>query len=317
MTYIKIPKNPQTFECLNCSYICCNKKDFNKHTSTGKHKILTGYLQNTYKKSQKIPLTFKCDCGKVYKHRQSLNNHKRKCLDKSPNIDESQEITLRDDSKPLDYKNLLLKSIEQNNELMNLLISKNNQTDELLHQNKDMHNTIKSLIPKIGNNNTTNNNNNQFNLQVFLNEDCKDALNFSEFLAQIQVSFEDLENQAENGYIKGISKLFIESLRELGQNKRPIHCSDKKRKTIYIKEDNEWDKEGSLELLKKGINEVTKRTLQTLMKEKENNAEEYKDMDSDFSMKCLEIQRNLFPSAPRENTIDKVIEKITQSSGIL
>ena len=117
--------------------------------------------------------------------------------------------------------------------------------------------------------------------------------------------------------LKGFPDFFIESLQELGQNKRPIHCSDKKRKTIYIKEDNEWDKEGSLETLKKGINEVTKRTLQTLKKEKENNAEEYKDMDSDFSMKCLEIQRNLFPSAPRETTIDKVIEKITQSSGIV
>ena len=186
-----------------------------------------------------------------------------------------------------------------------------------MKHNAELTNAIKEIIPKIGNNNTTNNTNNQFNLQVFLNEDCKDALNFSEFLAQIQVSFEDLENQAENGYIKGISKLFIESLRELGQNKRPIHCSDKKRKTIYIKEDNEWDKEGSLDILKKGINEVTKRTVQTLMKEKENNAEEYKDMDSEFSMKCLEIQRNLFPITDREATIGKVIEKITQSSGIL
>jgi len=103
----------------------------------------------------------------------------------------------------------------------------------------------------------------------------------------------------------------------LGQNKRPIHCSDKKRKTLYLKENDEWDKEGSLETLKKGINELTRRTLQTLMKEKENNAEEYKDADSDFSKKCIDIQRNLFPNAPRETTIDKVIEKITQSSSIV
>jgi hypothetical protein len=101
----------------------------------------------------------------------------------------------------------------------------------------------------------------------------------------------------------------------------PIHCSDKKRKTLYIKENNEWDKEGSLDVLKKGINEVTKRTSQTLLKEKHNNAEEYKDGDSEFSLskrkKCLNIQRNLFPSAPRETTIGKVIENTTYNSGIL
>jgi hypothetical protein len=89
------------------------------------------------------------------------------------------------------------------------------------------------------------------------------------------------------------------------------------RSPQWCKENDEWDKEGSRELLKKGINEVTRRTLQTLMKEKENNAEEYRDMDSEFSMKCLDIQRNLFPTTDREATIGKVIEKITQSSGIV
>ena len=99
--------------------------------------------------------------------------------------------------------------LSQNKELLNLLITKNHQTDELIQQNREMQNTILELVPKIGNNNNnTTNNNNQFNLQVFLNEDCKDAINFSDFVKQIQVSFDDLENQAENGYIKGISKLF-------------------------------------------------------------------------------------------------------------
>jgi hypothetical protein len=99
-----------------------------------------------------------------------------------------------------------------------------------------MNKTIQDIVPKIGSNNTTTNttNNNQFNIQVFLNEDCKDALNFSVFIKQIQVSLVDLENQAENGYIKGITKLFIENLQGLGMNKLPIHCTDKKRKTLYI-----------------------------------------------------------------------------------
>ena len=92
---------------------------------------------------------------------------------------------------------------------------------------------------------------NNFNLNLFLNEECKDAINFSEFINNIQVSFEDLENQAEIGYVNGISKLFIKNIQELGIYKRPIHCTDKKRKTLYIKENNEWDKEGFSEYIEK------------------------------------------------------------------
>ena len=288
----KMHKNAEKFTCNNCDFSCSNKFNYGKHILTAKHKNIT--LRTN--KMQKNATAYECFCGKLYKSRSSLWYHKKKC-----NQTDSLTIVEEKVREPND-NSIILGLISQNKELMEML----------QEQNK----IIQDIVPKIGNNNTTNNNN-QFNLQVFLNEDCKDALNFSEFIEQIQVTFEDLENQAENGYIKGISRLFIESLQELGQNKRPIHCSDKKRKTIYIKEDNEWDKEGSLETLKKGINEVTKRTLQTLKKEKENNAEEYKDGDSEFSMKCLNIQRNLFPSADRETTIGKVIEKITQSSGIL
>jgi len=288
----KEEKRVVIFYCKTCEYKCSSKFNYNRHILTAKHKMLTNACKNAVQKEE-ILTAYLCDCGCSYKHRQSFYRHKHNCK-KGSSKDEPQ--------------NQIVPTFNKDQVIL-----------DLLAQNKELITLLNDIVPKIGSNNTTNNtnNNNQFNLQVFLNEDCKDALNFSEFLAQIQVSFEDLENQAENGYIKGISKLFIESLQELGQNKRPIHCSDKKRKTIYIKEDNEWDKEGSLDILKKGINEVTKRTVQTLMKEKENNAEEYKDMDSEFSMKCLEIQRNLFPTVDRDATIGKVIEKITQSSGIV
>ena len=165
--------------------------------------------------------------------------------------------------------------------------------------------------------NTTNNNNNQFNSKLFLNSESKDALNFSDFIKQIQVSLTDLENQAENGYIKGITKLFIENLQGLGMNNRPIHCTDKKRKTLYIKENNEWDKEGSQDILKKGIQEVTRRTFEQLIKEQEIHSDEYDDADSEFSMKCISIQRNLTPNHPRESTISKVIDNITKNTEIL
>jgi len=128
--------------------------------------------------------------------------------------------------------------IKQNNQLMNLLVQENK---ELKDHNQELVNVIKETLPKIGNNNNT-----QFNLQVFLNEDCKDAMNLSEFIDKIQISFDDLENQAQLGYEKGISKVFIENLKELGKHKRPIHCTDTKRK-LYI-----------LKKMMNGINKVLK-----------------------------------------------------------
>ena len=305
MVTIKSPKVTEKFSCDKCNYRCSKKSDFNKHLMTTKHLMVT----NDNKKSPKVATIHICDCGKKFKFRSGLSRHKRSCLI----VNSDTCITTTNDNSTI------LNIISQNKELMNLLITKNHQTDELIQQNKEMQKTMLEMVPKIGNNNTTNttNNNNQFNLQVFLNEDCKDAINFSDFIKQIQVSFEDIENQAECGYVKGISKLFIESLKGLGTHKRPIHCTDKKRKTLYIKENNEWDKEGSQDILLKGIQEVTRSTMKTLINEKVIQAEEFADMESDFSKKCLVIQRNLIPTPPRETAFSKVMENITKNSGIL
>jgi len=303
--------------CKKCNYKCSRMYDYKKHLLTAKHNMeqLEQQKSSNVVKVVKTDKKFTCECGKSYKVSSGLWKHKKVCalINNVIVIPENQE------EKPS-----MMDIITQNKELMNLLITKNHQTDELIQQNREMQkqnaeltNTIKEIVPKIGNNNTTTNTNNQFNLQVFLNEDCKDAINFSDFIKQIQVSFEDIENQAECGYVKGISKLFIESLKELGTNKRPIHCTDKKRKTLYIKENDEWDKEGSQDILLKGIQEVTRSTMRTLINEKVIQAEEFADMESDFSKKCLVIQRNLIPTAPRETAFSKVMENITKNSGII
>jgi hypothetical protein len=309
MERLKSPKITKKFICEKCDYTCNRQSEYNRHLLTAKHNM----EQMEQKKSPKITKRYTCSCGKTYKVASGLWKHKKKC----PHINNTIVIQENPEDKPS-----MMDIISQNKELMNLLITKNHQTDELIQQNremqkqnKEMQQTIKEIVPRIGN--TTNNNNNQFNLQVFLNEDCKDAINFSDFIKQIQVSFEDIENQAECGYVKGISKLFIENLKELGTNKRPIHCTDKKRKTLYIKENDEWDKEGSQDTLKKGIQEVTRSTMRRLIKEKENRAEEFADMESDFSKQCLVIQRNLIPTAPRETSFSKVMENITKNSGII
>jgi len=304
----KSPKKPQKFVCEKCNYICSNKKDFKRHLTTIKHKKIS----NGNDKSSKIPSSYICKCGKKYFFSSGLSRHKTSC-NYNNNYTENNITENKDDNSTL------LKLISQNKELMNLLVIQNQEhkeeTRELMKQNKEQSDMIKELIPKIGNNNNTINN--QFNIQNFLNEDCKDALNFSEFINKIQVSFEDLENQAQIGFVKGISKLFIENLQELGTHKRPIHCTDKKRKTLYIKENDEWDKEGSQNILKKGIRDVSMKTMECLSQEKEENQEEYNDIESDFSQKYLLIKRNLLPGFPQDTTINKVIEQISNNSGIV
>ena len=209
------------YTCNNCNFTCSYVSEYKRHIMTVKHNMIT----DDNKKQVENKQIYSCLCGKKYKHASGMSRHKSQC-----NLKDTLNVSVNT-IEPNNINDFVIDLISQNKELMNILIVQN-------QENKDMHNTLKNLIPKIGNNNnnnnTTTNNNNQFNLQVFLNEDCKDAINFSDFIKQIQVSFADLENQAENGYIKGISKLFLESLHDLGTNKRPIHCSDKKTKnTLY------------------------------------------------------------------------------------
>jgi hypothetical protein len=299
-------KKPNKYTCDKCMFNTSNKRDYNRHLNTAKHKMGSNGVK--WCQEQKV---FNCDCGKTYKYRQGYYRHKKLC---NANTDIKNTIVKPDIQENLEDKPSMIDIITQNREIMDVLIAQNKEQAAIIKEQSD---TIRELIPKIGNNNTTtNNNNNQFNLQVFLNEDCKDAINFSEFIENMKVSFEDLEHQAEVGYINGVSKLFIENLRDLGTHKRPIHCTDKKRKTLYIKENNEWDKEGSQDTLKKGIREVSRKGFECLMKEKQENQEEYKDIDSDFTQKCLSIHRNILPGVPQETTISKVIEKISQNSGI-
>ena len=306
------PKVARIYRCKECDYTCFKNSDYDKHILTAKHNKMTNRTILNAKvaksrQSRQNPI-YTCECGKEYKVRNSLWYHKKKCMIKQT------IIKLESVEKPS-----ILYLLSQNKDLMEMLVLQNSEhkkeTSKILEENTEMLKTIQDIVPKIGNNNN-NNNNHQFNIQVFLNEECKDAINFSDFIKQIQVSLTDLENQAENGYIKGITKIFIENLQGLGMNKRPIHCTDKKRKTLYIKENNEWDKEGSQDILKKGIQEVTRRTFEQLINEQKIHSEEYNDADSEFSMKCISIQRNLTPNHPRENTIGKVIDNITQNTGI-
>ena len=286
----KSQKVAKIFSCEKCDYTCCNKYDYNKHLSTRKH-LNTNNANN---KSQKVAKIFSCEkCNALYKHRSSLCKHKKTC---SPTITCSPNITcsIQEASSRTD----------ESDTLSNIL-------KELLKSNQELQKHVIELC-KNGTHNTTNNNNKSFNINLFLNENCKNAINFHEFIENIEVSREDLMNTSQLGFVGGISKILIDQLKGLGINERPIHCTDLKRDTVYIKENNEWNKEEDDVKIRSAIQEVTRKSMGTLIDWKKNNPE-YDDCDSKFSQDCLSIQRNSVAGYERETLVPKVIRDLNRT----
>ena len=299
----KSQKIAKLFSCEKCNYNCRNKFDYNKHLLTTKHNAETNGNEDV----ANVVKNHACNCGKIYATRSGLWKHEKQC---TKNRNEISPVEKSDS----DYKAIIMTLINDNKELRDAMI---HQSDAMIKQNKDNLDTIKDLIPKIGATNITKidtNINQNLNINVFLNEQCKDALNFTDFIDKIKVSIDELDNQIKLGYVNGVSKILMDNLNALAIYERPIHCTDAKRNTLYIKENDKWDKEGSQEILKKGINEIIRKSHVELSNLKTERSEEYADMDSEFSTKCLEIQRNIIPVAPREVSINKVVSNVSKST---
>jgi len=219
----KTPKNADIFECENCHFKCCKESDWNRHILTSKHKNRTILNDFAPKNAENI---FTCqNCNKTYKARNSLWYHQKKCLKKNneDKIEElNQEIT----------PSMILNVIQQNQEFKDLLLEQNKIIVEM-SKNSQINNTI----------NNSNSHNKTFNLQVFLNETCKDAMNIMDFVDSIKIQLSDIESIGELGYVNGMSKLIIKHLNALDENMRPVHCSDPKRDSLYVKDKNVWEKE--------------------------------------------------------------------------
>ena len=210
------------FCCEKCNFKCSRKWLFDRHILTAKHKNTYNDLQLSCKKC------YICECGKEYIHRQSLHNHKNKC--KGPI--EPQPIDFTD-------SNLIVELLKQNKEFKELLVEQNNKIIEVCKNN----NSSNTIISNSNSNNNVNSHNKTFNMNVFLNEQCKDAMNISEFVDSIQLGYADLVSVGKLGYVEGISSIIIKKLRELDIHKRPMYCGDEKRHSMYIKEDGKWEKQ--------------------------------------------------------------------------
>lgn len=308
----KVPKSSEVYVCQNCDYTSSRRSQFDRHLLTAKHQNVDNVDKNVDKKvpkgSKKLVSEmdaegekYQCLCGKRYKHRQSLSLHKKKC-DFSV---EDAETVIKEYNQKI-TTTLVMELIKQNKSLQEMLCEQHNKMVEIVKDNK-------SIMTTNNTNNTTNNN--HFNLNLFLNETCKDAINMTDFIDSLNVKLKDLEYTAKTSYAEGISKIFINGLISLNVPDRPIHCSDFKRDIIYIKDDNIWEKDDEHKTkLTKAIKLVGHKNMKQISEWQkvypEYNDPESKQNDNYMKMLCNAMSGSTKEEA--EKNYEKIIKNIVK-----
>ena len=307
-------KNPIKFYCEKCDYKCSSKGDFNKHIQSKKHNTI-----NTTIVQPKNSQTHKCSCGKEYEYRASLFNHKKKCVLPAP---QQEEPTPSQDDIQVPT-NLIFELIKQNQEFKQLLVDQNKQLYEKHEENIYLQKQLLDVVKdgKTINNNTISNNshNKTFNLQFFLNETCKDAMNMKDFIKSLELSMPELEKMGELGFAEGMSRVFINRLNSLDVTKRPIHCSDVKREIIHIKDDNKWERDNAnLDRLRKIIKQITHKNILRVDDWKKANpgCTEYNSKKYDHYLKLTMETIGPIDDAGEKRDFGKIIRRVAENTAI-
>ena len=268
-----------------------------QHEKTNKHK--SAYFSEGNAQNAHLEICYHtCSCGKKYKHIQSYNRHKKVCQF-SESENQILAVTVKENEK----------NSEESSDLKDMITALIEQNKSILLENKEMRNIVKDLIPKVGSNNTTNYN--QFNINVFLNEQCKDALNLTDFVNTLKLESSDLDITRENGYAKGIANIFLKGLRNLDMHKRPIHCSDLKREVLYVKDNDTWEKEAREKpKIKQAITTVAKKQINAI-KEWEAKHPGWQNSDKGQKEYC-EMVREVTSCAGSDETENKIIRTIAK-----
>ena len=253
----KFQKSSKKFYCKKCDYSSNRESQWRRHLSTTKHKM--DNMDNTLDNSKSTKRCFECACGKVYKYNSGLSKHKKKCplIMKNEVVPVVTENATTTSSKTGLSVEVLNKLVEQNNTLMEKVIELSKDRQVINYQN-------------CGNKKMT--------INVFLNQECKNAMNLTDFVENVKVSLEDLNYTKEHGYIKGISNIFVKHLKDLDPKERPIHCSDKKRLQFYVKEENKWEKDKANAKIDKTIEDITVKQIKRI-KEWEKKHPDYLQND--------------------------------------
>jgi hypothetical protein len=255
MTYEKSAKSANFFECIICDFNTCKKCDFNRHLKTLKHKNNEILINNIPERTNKL---FACECGKVYKHNQSLYNHKKRCVVKEVELKEEEPATSVIVNNNID-QTMIMRLISENNDIKNLLLMQQQQLLEQQKQLGEQQRQLVEIVPKICNvtNNTAHIKQN-FNINVFLNEQCKNAINMNDFIKQIKLTLDDLDLTKNKGLEIGLSNAIIQSINKMSLFERPLHCTDTKRETLYIKDNDSWEKDSSKTKIKGALHNLNK-----------------------------------------------------------
>jgi hypothetical protein len=290
-------KREEKYCCKICDYNTSVKFSYDRHTLTSKHLKMVKNVKNetneTKKEKKEKKENMTCECGEVYYSRTTLWRHKKIC---------SLIETLVVQSDKTDKKD----------ELIDYLMKENKEIKELILElaKKDSYNNC---------NNTVNSHNKAFNLNFFLNETCKDAMNITDFVDSIKLQLSDLEGVGELGYVEGISNIIVKNLKELDITQRPLHCTDKKRETMYIKDEDKWEKDEEKKKLHKVVRKVTckNQNLIPTFKEKHPDCNTYHSKFSDQYNKIIiesmggkgdndyEKEEKIIKNISKQVTIDK------------
>ena len=307
-------KSPKFFSCENCNYITYNKKDYTKHILTRKHQMVMNDNKMVIEKSLNL---FTCGCGNTYKHKSGYCRHKKICkkfpdsiYDTEPETIDNNNIlhsyTETNDSSKDQDPSLIMMLVKQNKEFKDLIISQNKQIIEL-SKNGTMNNC--------NNTTTMNSHNNTFNLQFFLNETCKDAMNITDFVNSLKLTLQDLEQVGELGYAEGISRMFVKGLNDLEVTRRPIHCSDLKREVLHIKDKDIWEKDDNKDKLTKAIKNLSNRNLMLLddWRGKTPGCTEYNNRKNDMYLKMVVESCGPADTTAEKKEFGKIIRTIAKN----
>jgi hypothetical protein len=282
----KLKKNLPRFFCKSCDFECYMKCDWDRHILRPKHQK---NVQGNEMETKNLKKTYNCDCGRLFNTNSGLWKHKKLCNDEQLQKNETPD------------KELIMMLVKQNTQLFE-------QNSEMLEIIKNgTHNTHNS------HNNTNNSHNKTFNLQFFLNETCKDAMNIMDFVDSIKLQLSDLENVGKVGYVEGISNIITSNLKALDITQRPIHCADKKREVLYVKDENKWEKEDDdKKKIRKAIKRVACKNQRLLPKFKEEHPDcgKYHSKFSDQYNKIVVESMGGSGDNDMEKE-DKIIKKIT------
>ena len=297
---------PKQYICESCNFICSKQSNYNTHILTRKHrKIIDGNSSDAKK-------IYHCDCGSTYKYASGYCRHKKTCTYVPPPQQEIESIPEVIHSPEPNWMEIMQMLVKENQEIRNLVITQHNtivdQNKTLVEQNKTLTELVKNQQSSTNNSHNTNSHNN-YNINMFLSEKCKDAQNMSDFIEVIKNKV-DMFKIEENGYVNGISKLFIDELKSMEVTERPLHCTDERRSTFYVHNNDTWNKDEDLKDTKRAISHVSHANLKQCIDWSSNVPKGGSDREEHIN-RSIRLCKEAHKSG-QDDKVEKIIRNISK-----